>query len=83
MEKSGNDQYITHKINLKQLFQPSFTTRIILSNGGSVCSNYNIDMTITNTSMFGVMFEVGLLIAYFKMATFVNKPLFIHSSEKL
>ena len=52
-------------------------------NGGSVSSNHSKDMTITNTNMFGIMFEVGLLIVYFIIYTCVNKPLYIHISEKL
>ena len=28
-------------------------------NGSNVRSNHNIDMTTTNTSMFGILFEVG------------------------
>ena len=42
-----------------------------------------IDMTIINTRMFGIMFDVNLLFASFKISTFMNKPLFIHTSEKL
>ena len=52
-------------------------------NGGSVSSNHSKDMTITNTNMFGIMLEVGLLIVYFIISTCVNKPLYIHISEKL
>ena len=33
--------------------------------------------------MFGIMFEVSLLVAFLKISTFMNKPLFIHTSEKL
>ena len=33
--------------------------------------------------MFGIMFEVSLLVASLKISTFMNKPLFIHTSEKL
>ena len=33
--------------------------------------------------MFGIMFEVDLLFASFEISTFMNKPLFIHTSEKL
>ena len=36
-----------------------------------------------NTRMFGIMFEVSLLVASLKISTFMNKPLFIHTSEKL
>ena len=54
-----------------------------LINYGSVCSNHNIDMTIINTRMFGTMFEVSLLFASFKISTFMNKSLFIYTSEKL
>ena len=43
--------------------------------------SFNTDMTITNTSVFGVMFEVGLHITSFKISSFVDKPLFIHTSE--
>ena len=50
---------------------------------GSVSSNYDIDMTSINTRMFGDMFEVSLLVASLKLSTFTNKPLFIHTSEKL
>ena len=39
------------------------------------------DMTIINTRMFGITFEVSL--ASFKLFTFMNKPLFIHTSEKI
>ena len=46
-------------------------------------TNHHMDMTIINTYMFGIMFEVALLIASFEISTFVNKPLFIHTSEKL
>ena len=52
-------------------------------NDGSVSSNYDIDMTSTNTRMFGIMFEVSLLVASLLISTFMNKPLFIHTSEKL
>ena len=53
-------------------------------NGSNVRSNHNIDMTTTNTSMFGILFEVGLLIICtpFKTSTFVDKTLFIHISNK-
>ena len=54
-----------------------------LINDGSVSSNYDIDMTSINTCMFGIMFEVSLLVASLKISTFMNKPLFIHTSEKL
>ena len=54
-----------------------------LINDGSVSSNYDIDMTSINTRMFGIMFEVSLLVASLKISTFMNKPLFIHTSEKL
>ena len=33
---------------------------------GSVSSNYDIDMTSINTRMFGIMFEVSLLVASLK-----------------
>ena len=33
--------------------------------------------------MFGIMFEVDLLFASFEISTFMNKPLFIHTSEQL
>ena len=56
---------------------------IVLINYGSVSSNHNIDITIINTRMFWIMFEVSLLFASFKISTFMNKPLFIHTSEKL
>ena len=56
---------ITHKINhlikVKQLFRPSFSTTLI--NGGSVSSKHKINMDITNTRTFSIMFEVSLLIA--------------------
>ena len=51
----------------------------ILINDGSVSSNYDIDMTSINTRMFGIMFEVSLLVASLKIFTFMNKPLFIHT----
>ena len=35
-------------------------------------------MTSINVRMFGIMFGVG-----FKISTFINKPLFIHTSDKL
>ena len=53
-----------------------------LSNQTSRCICKCIRMTFINTSMIRIMFEVYLLIAPFKIATFVDKPLFIHSSEK-
>ena len=56
---------------------------LFLINDGSVSSNYDIDMTSINTRMFGIMFEVSLLVASLKISTFMNKPLFIHTSEKL
>ena len=56
---------------------------MILINDGSVSSNYDIDMTSINTRMFVIMFEVSLLFASFKLSTFMNKPLFIHTGEKL
>ena len=56
---------------------------MILINDGSVSSNYDIDMTSINTCIFGIMFEVSLLVASLKISTFMNKPLFIHTSEKL
>ena len=37
-----------------------------LINDGSVSSNYDIDMTSINTRMFGIMFEVSLLVASLK-----------------
>ena len=40
-------------------------------------------MTSINIRMFGIMFEVSLLVASLKISTFINKPLFIHTSEKL
>ena len=52
-------------------------------NDGSVSSNYDIDMTSINTCMFGIMFEVRLLVASLKISTFMSKPLFVHTSEKL
>ena len=54
-----------------------------LINEGSVSSNYDIDMTSINTHMFCIMFEVSLLVVSLKISTFMNKPLFIHTSEKL
>ena len=54
-----------------------------LINDGSVSSNYDIDMTSINIRMFGIMFEVSLLVVSLKISTFMNKPLFIHTSEKL
>ena len=54
-----------------------------LINDGSVSSNYDIDMTSINTLMFGIMFEVSLLVASLKISTFMNIALFIHTSEKL
>ena len=55
---------------------------IILIIDGSVSSNHSINMTIINTIMFGSMFQVGLLIASFKVSTFPNKPIFYtHLSE--
>ena len=39
-------------------------------------------MTIINTDMFGIMSVVGLLNATFKIFTFVELPLFIHTGEK-
>ena len=39
-------------------------------------------MLITITSMFGIMFEVILLITSLKISTFVELPLFIHTGEK-
>ena len=32
--------------------------------------------------MFGIMFEVSLFVASLKISKFMNKPLFIHTSEK-
>ena len=52
-------------------------------NGGSVSLNHSKDKAITNTNMFGIMFEVSLLIVYFILFTCVNKPLYINISEKL
>ena len=49
----------------------------------SASSNYDIDMTSINTRMFGIMFEVSLLFVSFNIFTFMTKPLFIHTSEKL
>ena len=43
----------SHQGNLKQCFKPSFD--IVLINYGSVGSNYNINMTIINKRMFGIM----------------------------
>ena len=37
-----------------------------LINDDSVSSNYDIDMTSINTHMFGIMFEVSLLVASLK-----------------
>ena len=73
-----NTQYILHlKIpHLKQLFNQVYDY-------GGASSNHNKDMTIVNSRMFGIMFEVSLLFASFKISTFMNKPLFIHTCEKL
>ena len=38
-------------------------------------------MTSINTRMFDIMFEVSLLVASLKISTFINTPLFIHTSE--
>ena len=46
-------------------------------------SKYDIDMTSIDTRMFGIMFEVSFLVPSLKISTFMNKPLFIHASEKL
>ena len=40
-------------------------------------------MTSINTRMFDIIFEVSLLVASLKISTFMNKPLFIHTREKL
>ena len=76
-----NIYYTYHQCNRKHSIKPSFS--IILINDGSVSSNYGIDMTSINTRMFGIMFEVSLLVASLRISTFMNKPLFIHTSEKL
>ena len=72
----------SHQGNLIQRFSQVLVFYFFI-NDDSVSSNHNIDMTRINTRMFGITFEVGLLFASFKISTFMNKPLFIHTSEKL
>ena len=50
---------------------------------GNEIMDHNIDMTIINTRMFGIMFEINLLFASFKISTFMDKSMFIHTSDKL
>ena len=86
-DKTLNVQYILHlkqhiiKVIVNTVF--SQVLAYFLINDGSVSSNYDIDMTSINIRMFGIMFEVSLLVASLKISTFMKKPLFIHTSEKL
>ena len=87
-DKTLNVQYILHlkkqhiiKVIVNTVFSQVLANFLI--NDGSVSSNYDINMTSINTRMFGTMFEVSLLVASLKISTFMNKPLFIHTSEKL
>ena len=71
----------SHQGNLLQRLKPCFS--LVVIKYGSVSSNHNIDTMLINIRMFCIMFEVSLLFASFKISTFMNKPLFIHTSEKL
>ena len=86
-DKTLNVQYILHlKKHIIKVIVNTVCSQVLaylLINDGSVSSNYDIDMTSINTRMFGIMFKVSLLVASLKISKFMNKPLFIHTSEKL
>ena len=78
--------YYTEKQHIIKVIVNTVFSQVLaqfLINDGSVSSNYDIDMTSINIRMFGIMFEVSLLAVSLKISTFMNKPLFIHTSEKL
>ena len=52
------------KVIVNTVFSQDLASFLI--NDGSVSSNYDIDMTSINTRMFGIMFEVSLLVASLK-----------------
>ena len=67
--------YYTKKQHIIKVIVSTVFSQVLayfLINDGSVSSNYDINMTSINTCMFGIMFEVSLLVASLKISTFMN-----------